>query len=318
MPPPRAARARRIITNPPTCSRRRARAQWAANGVTLPAGPEPRQRDLSIVSNTFHGKLRLYRNPNGKLEELARLQENDTKLPAKNWRLYDVHVGKGGLSGVSAEGEFAKPKKIFVSTATTCSLWMNKHDPRNFALCSGTLEEGVEVLFVSADNEADAALWVSAIAGRLYTNELRIDEDLVVEYIAIFQHFDVDANQRISMEELGAVTRALGKSKSPEELPGMCEELGLNVDAMGLTLPQFMKVCHHIFKDSDPEGELMNAFRVLDVDGNGTLDRQELEKWVVEKGLKKMGDAEVQAFLDMADTNGDGKLVLYDTNTIRQ
>ena len=50
----------------------------------------------------------------------------------------------------------------------------------------------------------------------------------------------------------------------------------------------------------------MNAFRVLDVDGNGTLDRQELEKWVVEKGLKKMGDAEVQAFLDMADTNGDG------------
>ena len=113
-----------------------------------------------------------------------------------------------------------------------------RHDPRNFALCSGTLEEGVEVLFVSADNEADAALWVSAIAGRLYTNELRIDEDLVVEYIAIFQHFDVDANQRISMEELGAVTRALGKSKSPEELPGMCEELGLNVDAMGLTLPQ--------------------------------------------------------------------------------
>ena len=78
----------------------------------------------------------------------------------------------------------------------------------------------------------------------------------------------------------------------------MCEELGLNVDAMGLTLPQFMKVCHHIFKDSDPEGELMNAFRVLDVDGNGTLDRQELEKWVVEKGLKKMGDAEVQAFAD--------------------
>ena len=174
------------------------------------------------------------------------------------------------------------------------------------------------MLFISADNEADAALWVSAIAGRLYTNELRIDEDLVVEYIAIFQHFDVDANQRISMEELGAVTRALGKSKSPEELPGMCEELGLNVDAMGLTLPQFMKVCHHIFKDSDPEGELMNAFRVLDVDGNGTLDRQELEKWVVEKGLKKMGDAEVQAFLDMADTNGDGTLVLYDTNTVRQ
>ena len=65
-------------------------------------------------------------------------------------------------------------------------------------------------------------------------------------------------------------------------------------------------------------GELMNAFRVLDVDGNGTLDRQELEKWVVEKGLKKMGDAEVQAFLDMADTNGDGKLVLYGTNTVRQ
>ena len=54
-----------------------------------------------------------------------------------------------------------------------------------------------------------------------------------------------------------------------------------------------LKVCHHIF--GDPEGELMNAFRVLDVDGNGTLDRQELEKWVVEKGLKKMGDAEVQA-----------------------
>ena len=322
--PPRKSRRRRAPHAPavpaPLCSHshHRARAQWAANGVTLPAGPEPRQRDLSIVSNTFHGKLRLYRNPNGKLEELARLQENDTKLPAKNWRLYDVHVGKGGLSGVSAEGEFAKPKKIFVSTATTCSLWMNKHDPRNFALCSGTLEEGVEVLFISADNEADAALWVSAIAGRLYTNELRIDEDLVVEYIAIFQHFDVDANQRISMEELGAVTRALGKQKSPEELPGMCEELGLNVDAMGLTLPQFMKVCHHIFKDSDPEGELMNAFRVLDVDGNGTLDRQELEKWVVEKGLKKMGDAEVQAFLDMADTNGDGKLVLYDTNTVRQ
>ena len=48
----------------------------------------------------------------------------------------------------------------------------------------------------------------------------------------------------------------------------------------------------------------MNAFRVLAVDHNARADRQELEKWVVEKGLKKMGDAEVQAFLDRADTFG--------------
>ena len=236
---PRAARARRIGTLCSHCSfAARARAVGGERRDAA-GGPEPRSADLSIVSNTFHGKLRLYRTSERQARgAFARLQENDTKLPAKNWRLYDVHVGKGGLSGVSVEGEFAKPKKIFVSTATTCSARGGTSTTRATPRVLGHARGGRRGALHLGRQRGRRRAVGERDRRRLYTNELRIDEDLVVEYIAIFQHFDVDANQRISMEELGAVTRALGKSKRPEELPGMCEELGLNVDAMGLTLPQ--------------------------------------------------------------------------------
>ena len=79
----------------------------------------------------------------------------------------------------------------------------------------------------------------------------------------------------------------------------MCEELGLNVDAMGLTVRS--PRCATTSSRTARRAGLMNAFRVLDVDGNGTRTA----------GAEKSGEGAArkwamprlpQAFLDMADT----------------
>ena len=59
-----------------------------------------------------------------------------------------------------------------------CSLWVYQKDPSVFALCAGPPNDA-RVLVMTADSAEDAEQWVRAIAGRLYLNELRLDDDMI-------------------------------------------------------------------------------------------------------------------------------------------
>ena len=57
----------------------------------------------------------------------------------------------------------------------------------------------------------------------------------------------------------------------------------------------------------DEVAEIKETFKEMDVDGNGTITSEELQKVMKEQG-EKLTEAVINVMVAMADTNGDGKI----------
>jgi calmodulin len=55
------------------------------------------------------------------------------------------------------------------------------------------------------------------------------------------------------------------------------------------------------------EDDMRAAFKVFDIDGNGTIDEKELRATMNKLG-ENLSDADVKAMIHAADRNGDGKI----------
>jgi len=55
------------------------------------------------------------------------------------------------------------------------------------------------------------------------------------------------------------------------------------------------------------EDDMRQAFKVFDIDGNGTIDEKELRATMNKLG-ENLSDADVKAMIHAADKNGDGKI----------
>ena len=60
-------------------------------------------------------------------------------------------------------------------------------------------------------------------------------------------------------------------------------------------------------KELDTEQELLNAFRVFDKDGSGTISSDELRNVLKSLG-EDLTDAELDEMIKLADHNGDGSI----------
>ena len=60
-------------------------------------------------------------------------------------------------------------------------------------------------------------------------------------------------------------------------------------------------------KDSDPEDELQEAFRVFDKDGDGVINEIELKQVMIVLGVN-LTDKEIGEMIRLADADGDGQI----------
>jgi len=60
-------------------------------------------------------------------------------------------------------------------------------------------------------------------------------------------------------------------------------------------------------KETDTEQELVNAFKVFDKDGSGTISTDELRNVLKSLG-ENLTDAELDDMIKLADKNGDGHI----------
>ncbi|MQL93059.1 hypothetical protein Taro_025698 [Colocasia esculenta] len=125
----------------------------------------------------------------------------------------------------------------------------------------------------------------------------------------VFRHFDANGDGKISASELAGVVRSLaGDAVSDEEIRRMIEEMDVDRDGF-VDLAEFAAF-HRRDRggkdgEGDWEGELLEAFQMYDVDGDGLISPGELQQV-----LRKLGDdysvGDCSRMIGSMDGDGDG------------
>mmetsp|Transcript_27612 Transcript_27612/g.70337 ORF Transcript_27612/g.70337 Transcript_27612/m.70337 type:complete len:154 (-) Transcript_27612:793-1254(-) len=135
--------------------------------------------------------------------------------------------------------------------------------------------------------------------------EVEITPEQMVKIKETFKLFDRDGDDMITTKELGTVMRALGQNPTESELQDMLNEVDPNGHGQ-LEMREFIGLMRkRLGKSRDTAAELLEAFKIFDKDGNGTLPSTELRHIMLQLG-EKLSEAELDAMMKEADKNNDG------------
>eukprot|EP00994_Dinema_validum_P004480 NODE_2534_length_680_cov_85.637084_g2075_i0.p1 GENE.NODE_2534_length_680_cov_85.637084_g2075_i0~~NODE_2534_length_680_cov_85.637084_g2075_i0.p1 ORF type:complete len:171 (-),score=64.92 NODE_2534_length_680_cov_85.637084_g2075_i0:166-624(-) len=139
-----------------------------------------------------------------------------------------------------------------------------------------------------------------------YVTAADLSREQMVEFKDIFTEYDRDGGGTISTNELGLAMRKAGFHPSPEELISIIADV--DQDSSGtIDFSEFLTLMARQQFAGDPESEVKSAFRIFDMDGNGTVSQQEL-KHVMDSIGTKMKPEELLAMMAELDTDGSGEI----------
>merc|ERR1712087_157092 len=126
------------------------------------------------------------------------------------------------------------------------------------------------------------------------------------EFREAFSVFDKDGDGTISEKELGTVMRALGLNPTEEELTQMVQE----VDTDGNGEVDFDESCSMMIRrmeDEDGDEEILEAFQVIDRDGDGFISEADLKDLMTNLG-EKVTEEELKDMIREVDLDNDGQV----------
>ncbi|XP_078092521.1 troponin C, skeletal muscle-like [Mustelus asterias] len=136
-----------------------------------------------------------------------------------------------------------------------------------------------------------------------------LSEEMIAEFKAAFDMFDIDGGGDISTKELGQVMKILGQNPTREELDAIIEEV--DEDGSGtIDFEEFLVMMVRQMKEEakgKSEEELAEFFRVFDQNADGFIDRDELKE-IIMTGGEHVTDDEIDELMKEGDKNNDGKL----------
>lgn len=139
--------------------------------------------------------------------------------------------------------------------------------------------------------------------------ELLTDEQ-IAEFKEAFSLFDRDGDGHITTKELGTVMRSLGQNPDERELQDLINDI--DADGNGnIDFPEFLSLMAKKMKDTDTEEELIEAFKVFDIEGNGVISAMRLRELMETLGTK-LPSAEIDQMIQEADINRDGRINYVD------
>ena len=74
-----------------------------------------------------------------------------------------------------------------------------------------------------------------------------------------------------------------------------------------IEFPEFVEVLKERLKEADITEDIIEAFKVFDIDKNGYITGDEISKIMASLGEVKTRE-EIQDMIRVADTNGDGRI----------
>eukprot|EP00252_Welwitschia_mirabilis_P013341 TRINITY_DN29397_c0_g1_i1.p2 TRINITY_DN29397_c0_g1~~TRINITY_DN29397_c0_g1_i1.p2 ORF type:complete len:196 (-),score=17.60 TRINITY_DN29397_c0_g1_i1:265-852(-) len=128
----------------------------------------------------------------------------------------------------------------------------------------------------------------------------------VEELKAVFQRFDANGDGKISASELKEIMHAMGCSVSEAEVEVMMKEADSDGDGF-IDLNEFVVLNTKGMDRAGCMQDLKNAFKVFDLDRNGSISVEELYQV-----LRSLGDRttreECKNMINGVDRNGDGQV----------
>lgn len=133
-----------------------------------------------------------------------------------------------------------------------------------------------------------------------------LSEEEIADLKEAFGMFDIDGDGTVTLTELREVMRSLGQDPTDAELVEMISSVDDNGDNE-IDFEEFLVLMAGRIGERDPDKELRDAFRVFDVDGSGSISRDELQKLMKQLG-QNLTDGELDAMMNEVDTDGDGEI----------
>ncbi|XP_021340897.1 calmodulin-A-like isoform X2 [Mizuhopecten yessoensis] len=136
------------------------------------------------------------------------------------------------------------------------------------------------------------------------------ERNLDAEIKELFNAFDEDNSNSISLGELRKAMNFMGLSPTRKEVKAAMDNLDKNGNGK-IELKEFKKFIKVEMEKNpgsmDTEASIRSAFKVFDRDGNGYIDGKEL-KYAMKRLGESMNDAEIAEMLHEADVDGDGRI----------
>jgi Ca2+-binding EF-hand superfamily protein len=131
-----------------------------------------------------------------------------------------------------------------------------------------------------------------------------LTEEQLADYKLVFSHFDRNNDGSITLEELKLAIDNLGYTDMTDrDTRKMMQEM--DIDGNGeVDFAEFLALMAKRFMKSDNEEEIIEAFKVFDVDKNGEISAEELTNVLMSLG-EKLTREECDEIMKIADTDGD-------------
>jgi len=128
---------------------------------------------------------------------------------------------------------------------------------------------------------------------------------------SVFDYFDADGNGSIDVNELRQIIRGLGNNPTEDELNQIISDVDNNGDGV-ISFAEFESLMTHdgsalAHGSGTDENEILESFKIFDLDRNGLIAVDDFRKIMAELG-DKLPPAEIEEMIRMCDTDGDGKI----------
>eukprot|EP00178_Gracilaria_changii_P001768 TRINITY_DN12475_c0_g1_i1.p1 TRINITY_DN12475_c0_g1~~TRINITY_DN12475_c0_g1_i1.p1 ORF type:complete len:151 (+),score=49.16 TRINITY_DN12475_c0_g1_i1:60-512(+) len=136
---------------------------------------------------------------------------------------------------------------------------------------------------------------------------MSLGEEEIVEYKEAFSLFDRDGDGKITTKELGTVMRSLGLNPTESQLKEINHDIDTNKKGQ-IDFEEFKELMIKGKKEATiSEEDIIDAFKVFDKNGNGTISAAELRHVMSNIG-EKLSDEEVEEMLREADVDPEGQI----------
>lgn len=133
-----------------------------------------------------------------------------------------------------------------------------------------------------------------------------LEEDKIKECRIVFDEFDKDKDGNILTSDLGDVMRIVGAAPSEEEIDQIIEEIESNGDNL-VNFETFLKIFENQLQNQDSEEDIINEFKKLDNNGNGTINENDLRK-LMSNYENALSENEIEQILEEANVDEDGNI----------